>query len=643
MCGIVGFAHRDRGYTVPERLIGAMCDAIRHRGPDDQGAFLAGPVGLGMRRLSIIDLAGGHQPISNENGQLTIVFNGEIYNYRDLHKDLVRRGHTFKTISDTETILHLYEEEGTECVKKLRGMFAFAIHNARDGSLFIARDRFGIKPLYVVERPNSIAFASELKALLAVGASDLRLDWQALDAYFELGYIPAPMSPFIDVRKIEPGHWLLWHPERAVTRERYWDLPTESIEAPPDIEERVLAWLDDSVKAHLVSDVPVAAFLSGGIDSSAIVSSMARSTDAPHAFTARYRGSGAESTDETGLAKLLADRYGARLTIVDIEPHVRDIFEPIVRSLDEPHADESAIPSWVLSQTIAGQYKVALAGTGGDELFGGYRRHIGLLIGEHYGRLPRAVQRAMSAVADRIPEFDGEALGMDRLKRFMRGNEGPSWQRYLAYFTRLAWTRRQSLYSNSVRASVSGSSASDWFEALHERGGSFPGLRAGLYLDYKTYLPDDILALSDRISMAHGLEVRVPFVDHEFVDHVFPLPDRVKVGVGRAKQLLRRALRDRLPREHFHAPKRGFVGPTSSWLRNELRELLTDELSPARMQRLGLFDSSAVTRLLDEHFDRRHNRSGILWELLCFTTWHRLVVEGATTPAADLSVARASA
>jgi len=628
MCGIAGFAHRDRQYQVPSQVLRIMCDAIRHRGPDDEGIHISGPVGIGMRRLSIIDLAGGHQPIANETGLITIVFNGEIYNYQEIRRELLHRGHVFKTNSDTETILHLYEDVGPDCVKRLRGMFALAIHDARDGSLFLARDRFGIKPLYIAESQNRIAFASELKALVAAGLTDRALDWEALDAYFELGYIPAPASPFRDVRKLEPGYWLHWHPERGVTRSQYWDLPAHTIVAPRDIEEQVVAWLDDSVKAHLVSDVPIAAFLSGGIDSSAIVSSMAlQSGESPHAFTARYLGSGAADTDETGLARLLADRYGAKLTVVDVDPNVRDIFEPIIRTLDEPHADESAIPSWVLSQAIASQYKVALAGTGGDELFAGYRRHIGLVVGEHYGRLPRSIQRAVSMFADALPEPKGSGMGMDRLKRFVRSNEGPAWQRYLAYFTRLPWVRRQSIYADSVRGHVAGNSASRWFEALHARGGSLPGIRVGLYLDYKTYLPDDILALSDRISMAHSLEVRVPFVDHEFVERVYPLPDRAKIGVGRAKQLLRQSLRGRLPREHFSAPKRGFVGPSSAWLRNELREMITDELSAERMTRLGLFNPQEVTRLLEEHFTRKHNRSGILWELLCFTTWHRLVVE----------------
>jgi asparagine synthase (glutamine-hydrolysing) len=616
-----------------------MCDAIQHRGPDDEGIHVSGPVGLGMRRLSIIDLAGGHQPITNETGLISIVFNGEIYNYRELRRELLDRGHVFKTSSDTEAILHLYEDLGPDCVKRLRGMFSFAIHDARDGSLFLARDRFGIKPLYVTQTRERFAFASELKSLVSAGLTSRQLDWQALDAYFELGYIPAPASPFADVRKLEPGFWMRWHPEEGVTQARYWDVPTEMQDAPSDIEECVRSWLDDSVRAHLVSDVPIAAFLSGGIDSSAIVSSMALVGDAvPHAFTARFLGSGAKRTDESGLAKSLAQRYGARLTVIDIEPKVSGIIEPIVHALDEPHADESAIPTWVLSKAIAAEYKVALSGTGGDELFAGYRRHIGLLVGDQFGRLPRGVKRIINTIVRRLPEPLHGGGEVDRLKRFVSGSNGPSWERYLAYFSRLAWQDRRALYSGAVRTQMDASAAFVRFEELHRGGGSLEGLRAGLYLDYKTYLPDDLLALSDRISMAHSLEVRVPFVDHVFVDHVFPLPDRTKVGWGKAKRLLRQAVRNRLPAEHFRAPKRGFVGPMASWLRGELREMISDELSGDRMRRLGLFDHRAIQSLLNDHFTRRNDRSGILWELLCFATWHRLVVEPAI-PSSELSVA----
>ena len=630
MCGIAGLVYRDPARPAPPALVRRMCDAIRHRGPDDEGIFASGQAGLGMRRLSIIDLAGGHQPIFNEDRTKVIVFNGEIYNYAELRRELIAKGHAFTTNSDTETILHLYEEMGPRCVERLRGMFGFAIWDTAERTLFVARDRFGIKPMYIVQQPWGIAFASELKALVAAGLTSRALDWSALDAYFQLGYIPAPASPFLDVRKLEPGHTLEWRPGSGAPRMRaYWDLPRERREAPADVEERVRAWIDESVKAHLVSDVPVAALLSGGMDSSAVVSSMAMAGVTPHAFTARYQGSGAEAADESGLARLLADRYGAKLTVVDVAPKVRDLLEPMVRALDEPHADESAVPTWLISEAVARDYKVVLSGTGGDELFAGYRRHLGLLAGEAWHRLPGVVQRGAAAVANALPEPRGGGLGVDRLKRFVRTVEGDAPDRFLGYFSRLPDEARMSLYG--AGAAVPGAGAArDRFRAAWTGGGSPAGLSAGLYLDYKTYLPDDILALSDRISMAHSLEVRVPFVDHVLVEAVFPLPDRVKIGAGRAKKLLRDALRTRLPEAHFSAPKRGFGGPTAAWLRHALRDMLVDELSPERVKRLGLFEPGAVSGLLDDHLSRRHNREGILWELLCFLTWHRVYVEPAT-------------
>src|SRR6266571_3479674 len=336
MCGIVGIVHADPARPASAAVLRRMCAAVRHRGPDDEGVYVEGAVGLGMRRLSIIDLAGGRQPIFNEDRSKVIVFNGEIYNYRELRGRLLARGHTFATQSDTETILHLYEEHGADCVQQLRGMFAFAIWDRTAQTLLLARDRFGIKPLYVAVFPWGIAFASELKALHSADLTSRTLDWEALDMYFQLGYIPAPATPFRDVRKLEP--------------------------------------------AHLVSDVPVAAFLSGGLDSSAVVASWALAGDAPHAFTARYFGSGAASVDETDLARRLAARYGVKLTEVYIRPEIRDLLEPMTHALDEPHADASAVPTWLLSQAVGASYKVALTGIGGDELFAGYRRHIGFLI-----------------------------------------------------------------------------------------------------------------------------------------------------------------------------------------------------------------------------------------------------------------------
>ena len=610
MCGIVGIVHREDRPPVSAEHIQLMCDAVRHRGPDDAGTLVTGRVGLGMRRLSIIDLAGGHQPVFNEDGSVAIVFNGEIYNYRNLRQGLIARGHRLRTQSDTETVVHLYEEKGRECVTALRGMYAFAIWDDRAKTLLLARDRFGIKPLYVVEAPWGLAFASELKALV----------------FLQLGYIPAPASPFADVRKLPPGHTLRWHDGRA-TVEPYWDLPRARRPAPPDAEERVIQGIDETVRAHLVSDVPVAAFLSGGLDSSAVVASMALGGEVPHAFTARYHGAGSAATDETGLARQLANRYGAKLTVIDVNPEVSDILEPIVFALDEPHADESTVPTWLISQAVAAEYKVALTGTGGDELFAGYRRHIGLLLGEVAARLPAAVLASASALADALPEPRDGSLGVDRFKRFLRARNGTPAERILGFVSKLTDQGRQALYAPALRQQVSSDGARRHFARLYAEGGSPRGLSAALYLDYRSYLPDDLLMLGDRLSMAHSLEIRVPFVDHELVELVYPLPDRLKIGLWRNKHLLRRALRARLPAAHFRAKKRGFVGPTASWLRHELRPMLLDALSSERMRRLGFFDPDAVKALCDDHFGRRHNREGILWALLCFALWHRLYVE----------------
>ena len=629
MCGIVGIVHRDPTHPVSPAVLRQMCDAIRHRGPDDEGVHVDGPVGLGMRRLSIIDLAGGHQPIFNEDRSAVIVFNGEIYNYAELRRGLVGRGHRFATQGDTETILHLYEEEGPECVTRLRGMFAFAIWDAKARTLLLARDRFGIKPLYIATGPWGIAFASELKALHAAGGGlvDRTLDWDALDMYFQLGYIPAPATPFAGVTKLEPGHTAVWHSQRGVSTRQYWDLPRQRVAAPRDADERVREWLDESVRAHLVSDVPVAAFLSGGLDSSAVVASWALASDAPHAFTARYFGSGAASADETDLARRLATKYGVKLTEVDIHPDVRNLLEPITHALDEPHADQSAVPTWLLSQAVGASYKVALTGIGGDELFAGYRRHIGLLAGERYARLPHAVQRGVSGLANLLREPAGASLSVDRFKRFLRPGNGSTPDRFLGYVTRCADRDRQALYARDLHARLRAGGASARFRALHQGYGAPAGLTAGLYLDYKTFLADDVLALSDRMAMAHSLEIRVPFVDHLLVERVFPLPDRTKIGLWQSKRLLKRALRGRLPDEHLRAPKRGFVGPTAEWLRHELRDVIEDELAPERLRRLGYFEPAVVRGLLDDHFARRHNREGILWALLCFSVWHRVYLE----------------
>ena len=624
MCGIAGIIYSDRDRPADVAALGQMLGAIAHRGPDDEGRHVQGHVAVGMRRLSIIDLEGGHQPIYNETRDRVIVFNGEIYNYRELRRELEGRGHQLRTGSDTETVVHLHEDFGPGCVDHLRGMFGFAIWSDAEQELLLARDRFGIKPLYYTYGPWGIAFASELKALHAADLTGADLDWEALEGLFRLGYVPAPRTPFRDVHKLEPSHVLQWRPGSVPRTRRYWDVPNGRARARHGAPEAVRERLDESVDAHLIADVPVAAFLSGGFDSSAVVSSMALAGEQVHAFTVRYRGSGAEGADETPLARELAHRYGVTLTVVDVEPAIGDIFEPIVRAMDEPHGDESVVPTWLICERVAADYKVALVGTGGDELFGGYPRHLGLAAAGLWNRVPGRLRGLLGGAVGRLPEPKGGGLGVSRLKRFTRSSGGSMASRYFGLQDRLS---EPALFSTDLREIMRSGYPAATFER-HGKTAPTDGLvRPALYMDYRTYLPDDLLHLADRLSMAHSLELRVPFIDHEVVEDLFPIPDWTRVGPGRPKRLLRRALRPRLPEAHFAAPKRGFVGPTAMWLRNELAPILADELSADRIRRLGYFDPDIVDRLRREHLDRRHNHESVLWSLLCFMTWHRLYVE----------------
>jgi asparagine synthase (glutamine-hydrolysing) len=622
MCGIAGLLWRDGQRAGDATLVGAMCDALRHRGPDDEGVWADGPAAIGMRRLSIIDLAGGHQPIFNETGRIGVVMNGEIYNYRALREQLLARGHVLRTHSDTEVLVHLYEDYGEHLVEHLRGMFAFAIWDADRGTLLLGRDHFGIKPLYVAEGHGFVAFASELKALVAVGATSREIDGEALDLYLQLGYVPAPWSIFRDVRKLLPAHTLTIRRGESPRQRCYWQLPTGTVDPGGDVVAYVREALDDAVAAHLVADVPIAAFLSGGIDSSAVVSGMAGMGYASRAFTARYHGSGAEGTDEVPLARALANRYGLPLTVVDVEPAVQDLLSPICHALDEPLADESAVPTWILSQAVAASYKVVLAGTGGDELFGGYRRHRGLALADRWNRVPPLVRRGVSRLAQAIPEPRNGSLSITRLKRFVRAGNGTPVERYADFVGRLGPAEFA-----AVRPQGRGDRHTAHFGALGAPGTADGALRSALRIDYGCYLPDDILALSDRVSSAHSLEVRVPFVDVRLVERLFTLPDHYRIRGSVQKWVLREAVRPRLTPNHFTAPKRGFVGPTASWLRNEMRAVLEDELAAARMQRLGLFDVRAIGELLQAHTTRRANHESTLWALMVFSLWHGHYVE----------------
>lgn len=628
MCGICGRLDFSLARPFAKSELLRWSALMRHRGPDDDGAFERPGVGLAMRRLSIIDLEGGAQPIANEDQTVHVVMNGEIYNFQELRDQLRSAGHRFRTASDTEVVVHLWEDHGPDAFRMLRGMFAIALWDERSRTLALARDPVGIKPLYYVPRPDGLDFASEMKLLLDLEETPRDLDANSVAVYFTVGYIPPPETIFRGILELPPGHCLVWRPGLSPAPTPYWRL-----DFARDGRRSLSEWLEildsavaDAVRSHLVSDVPVAAFLSGGLDSSAVVAYMSNALDEPpRTFTVRYLGTGSEEADESPLAELVARRYGTRHTVIDVRPKVTEVLDEIVGAFDQPMADESTVPTYYLTQAVAREVKVALSGLGGDELFGGYERHLGLLVSRFSDSLPLWAARAAGRGASRIvPWLAGGGLAADRLQRFTRSLGRPPAERYAGFVTRLWPEELKDLLPETVAAGVD-------FGAVHHRltrhfgaDDGAPLLDRALRLDYGQYLPGDILALTDRLSMRHSLEVRVPFVDQRLVELVATMPPRLKVRGFTKKFVLRRLMADQLPRELFRAPKRGFVGPTASWLRQELRPLVTESLSAEALKDVAWLDPKAVTGMLRHHMDARSDRFGpVLWSLLIFARWRQ--------------------
>jgi len=629
MCGIAGLVNFVPAFPANRWLLQRMCDAIRHRGPDDEGMVLRGSVGLGMRRLSIIDLEGGHQPISNEDGSVWIVFNGEIYNHRELRDELRAKGHVYKTQSDTESILHLYEELGERCVERLRGMFAFAIWDEGRRRLFLARDRVGIKPLFYRLTDDGLIFASEMKAILQDPRVPREIDWEAVDAYFALSYIPAPRTIFKDILKLPPGHYLSWE-NGTVRLARYWDLhyrPNRKT-ASEDLAAEFLHLLDEAVKLHLVSDVPVGAFLSGGLDSGTLVALMSRHVgDRVKTFTIGFSGTGAGWEDERPLARLLAERYGTDHQEFQVRPDLSGLLDCLVAAFDEPFADDSMIPTYYVSRLAREQVKVVLSGLGGDELLGGYDRYLGLSLSASYQNLPAWLRRRVIApLVQRLPEAESGVGIVTHLKRFVLNGDLSPGERYVAYRLLLAKQKRVRLFHESLRPAVAaGRTEAECLRFFQAPNAADPLDRA-MYQDINLYLADDILANTDRISMWHSLEVRVPFVDHKLMEFSATIPSAYKVRWFEKKALFKKAVAALLPPEILRKKKQGFVGPMAWWLRYDLKDYVTDLMSEASLKHQGIFDPRAVAAILDEHFSCRKQHDTLIWALVVFQAWHRLYV-----------------
>jgi len=602
-----------------------MNATIARRGPDGEGFLHEGPVGLAMRRLAIIDLDGGNQPIFNEDRSVAVVFNGEIYNYPALRRELERRGHHFSTHSDTEVIVHLYEDHGPECFTHLEGMFAVALWDRRRKLLVLARDPLGIKPLFIAERPDGIVFGSEIKAVLASGAIDRQLDPIAFEQYMTYTYVPQPRTIYRAVRKLAPGSLLLIDERGKRVEQQYWSprklMPQAQV--TQGYIEHCEHLLTAAVSSHLLSDVPVGAFLSGGIDSSLVVAMAARASPKPiQSFTVGFASAGSGFLDERPYARMMAERYGLEHREINVEPDVVSIVGDISAAFDEPFADDSVIPSYYVSQVAARHVKVALTGLGGDELFGGYARYAGLGLSESYLRIPAWMRSVLVRPLVRsIPEPRSGNDSVDRLKRFVAADTGSAAERYASYLKTTDQAALQALYNTDLARSVQASPDRHHIETLFDSVPANGAVDAALRTDLETYLVDDILTLTDRLSMWHSLELRVPFLDKQLVEFVTRLPASVKVRGMKQKWLLRQIAAKWLPREILEHRKQGFESPMGMWLRGPLRGMFLDIVTQRSVADAGLFRYETITRLLDEHVRGVRKHSRLLFCALMAQLW----------------------
>ena len=626
MCGIVGFVGGGGVESRREVSLRAMCAAIVHRGPDEEGHYLASDVALGMRRLSVMDPAMGQQPMSNEDGTIQLVFNGEIYNHRQLRRELVARGHSFATSSDTEVIVHLYEELGSDVVDALRGMFAFALWDTRRRRLLVARDRVGIKPLYYWERDGGLAFASELRSLLATSDVTPRISAESVAQYLTFGYVPESHCIFEGVHKLAPGHRLSWEPGRPLHVDAYWSAirPERSDVTDAEAVETLRGLLRESVSLHLESDVPLGAFLSGGIDSSTVVAQMAQLV--PGRVKTFSIGFEESSHNEAPHAAQVAREIGTEHTELIVRPDADSLVDSVITGFDEPFGDSSALPTFLVSQMAREHVTVALSGDGGDELFGGYTRYAELLSRRE---LPAAARHALARVVAHLPHG---ARGRNRLLDMTRTLQG----RYAATVAVPADVREGGVLTPSLASGVPpmDSLLSAAFSPVAGRD-----LLAQMSaVDLVTYLPGDILTKVDRMSMSVSLEARVPLLDHHIVEFAMALPSRMKRRDGVGKWLLREAIRGLVPARVLEHPKHGFGVPLARWFRQELRYRLDALLAPgARIS--PYVDQSAAVRLIAEHRSTRRDHSHLLWRLVSLEIWLGALAEGRLAHASPLAPA----
>ncbi len=625
MCGICGIYEYKHNHAAEPAILATMLHVIQHRGPDDEGTLIDGDLAIGMRRLSIIDLGGGHQPIYNEDGTIGVVFNGEIYNYREVMEKLQQQGHRFKTVCDTEAIVHLYEEYGEDCVDHLRGMYGFAVWDTRHRRLFLARDRLGIKPLYYTHVGERLVFGSEIKSILQHPGIEPRLDLEALSNFLSLKYVPAPQTMFQDIVALPPGYTLTCDADGIRTR-RYWDLSFAQERngrlSEDEYAEQLDSLLREIVNMHLMSDVPFGAFLSGGVDSSTIVALMSQFLNEPvKTFSVGFQGSG-DMVSELPYAHMVAEHCKTEHYDIIITPDdFTSISEKVVWHLDQPIADEASLPNYMVAELASRHVKMVLTGEGGDELFAGYARYAGERFSPLFRHLPLAVRGSVLSMSRQMPGLRRPKLALYALCH------SDEVTRMLNWFPLFNSDSKAALLSDALHASLHGhSSRSVFAEHLAATDARHP-LNRMLYVDTKLWLPDDLLARGDKTSMATSLEARVPLLDHKLVEFAASLPPAMKLKRLTRKYLLKRIGSGLLPEPIITRKKEGFPTPMALWIRNEVRPYVRDLLAPTTVRRRNLFDPDYITRLLDEHESGFADHDAMIWALIGIELWHRRFID----------------
>lgn len=624
MCGICGIIRKD-GQLVEKQQIVKMCSTIVHRGPDDEGIFISGSIGFGIRRLKIIDLDTGHQPIHNEDESIWVVLNGEIYNFQELRESLEKNGHRFYTRSDTEVIVHLYEDYGDKALEYLNGMFGIALWDARKKRLLLARDRLGIKQLYYYENDKYLIFGSEIKALLDNKDINRDIDYEALSDYFSLQYVPCPHTIYASIKKLPPACNLSISSGEKKTRiEKYWKLEYK----PPyltgkDAIDAIDSELQKAVKYQMISDVPLGAYLSGGTDSSLLVAMMANASQLPVETFSIIWGRESQVFDEREYARFVSDQYHTNHHEFLVEPNFEEVADNIIQGFDEPFADESAIPNYYIARETRKHVTVALSGLGGDEMSAGYERYLGIKLLHYYKILPDRARASISKALHLLPDPDSGWPWIERLKRFVTLTDYPIEDCYFNISSKINQSDKQSLFTPETleRIGLEYTPARYFREYVNECN-TPDELNKMLYIDMNTYMVDQLLVLSDRMSMAHSLELRVPYLDHNLVEKFASIDPFMKLRFFEKKYLLKKVAERYFPKRFIYRKKMGFSSPIVIWLRNDLEKYMLSLLNRKSIEKTGILNPYVVERFISEHRTRRHNHDMKLWTIMMFMLWY---------------------